>query len=375
MALDLSGKKPTIRANVSLGDVDLTPYMAAQTDDSKTITDQRGNRYAWSELPLNLEGLNSFDAQIEAGLNKLTFEPYELGQSTARAALENGILRLNVTEAQLYGGRGKVDFSLNAASDIPHVGLKTEMVSIKSKPFLLDAANFSKLTGDANLNLDITGQGRSQAEIMRSLSGRGEYSFTDGVIEGVDLNMIKNIGDYLKRYDSLKLADILNLTRELNIGGNTQINRLRGGFKMQNGVAKTDDFLISTPYGDIGGGGLIDVGGQKLDFALRPKVDMDKIPQLAQYKLGLVEIPVAWSGGFGGIGAPKVDLVAALKNPVQQALTRKVTGDVLKDVVGDDVGGVLGDVLGGSSGRDGEQPKKLEDVAKDKLFDAIDYWR
>ena len=117
--------------------------------------------------------------------------------------------------------------------------------------------------GILNLDLDVTAEGASQAEMIGSLGGTGTVSMRDGAVTGFDID---RVASRLDRADTQKELNEL-LTKSM-AGGQTRIDRLAGALRIDKGVIRTDDLTATTPSADVTGKGSADLANWNLDLAL-----------------------------------------------------------------------------------------------------------
>jgi len=72
----------------------------------------------------------------------------------------------------------------------PQISLDIGLNDINSNSFLASAAGFTQAQGELGSSFKITGRGTSQAAIMKSLNGAGDFNLVDGQISGVDLSAL-----------------------------------------------------------------------------------------------------------------------------------------------------------------------------------------
>lgn len=349
--VDLTPVKPFVTGKLDMAGLDLRPYVAAYSAQKPT-----GEIQPWSEAPLNLDFLKSVDGDFTLTSPNIILDRLSLGASTASAKLREGVLTADVPNLSLYGGLGRMTAKVSAASAVPTVSLQAGLDDLNSNQFLAAVAGFTQATGEGATSLKITGQGRSQAEIMKSLSGGGDFKLVNGQISGVDLPALLTGLD--QALTSRKLPS--------GIGADyvTKFNDIIGLFTIENGVAKIGQFSLAG-FGVLADGqGEIDLGGQNIDFSLHPRLTGKNASDLAA--LG---IPVKFTGSFGNVSiGPDTDMLGQIVAQRAQAEAQKL----IQEQVGGQVGGISGDILGivlgdsksGSPAQisEGETPKSDTDI-------------
>jgi len=325
--MNLTQTKPTINGELNLAGLDLNPYMESYSSQAPT-----GGIQPWSEQPLNLEPLKAIDADFTLNSPNVNTGRIKLGQTTMKAILRDGLLQVDVPNVNLYGGTGTFKTALNANAAIPQVEMDLNLKRLASEGFLGAVAGFTQATGQADTKISFKGQGRSQAEIMKSLTGDGGFNMINGSLQGIDTT------EFLTGLDTALTSR--SLPGGIGAGKITKFNDLIAGFSMENGVATVQNFTINGPQFTVEGGGQVDLGSQTIDFQFLPKPTGTRATGLAQYG-----IPLRFSGRFGNASA---GLDTDFLGRIVAAQAQERAANLVKDQVGGTLGGVLGGVLGGT---------------------------
>ena len=324
--------------------LDLRPYMVAQNPSGKIKP--------WSEEPLNLTVLNLFDADFALNTSNILVSRLEMGQSNIKTRVKNGVLTTNIPNVSLYGGTGDLDMTVNARQAATKVDLDFTLKNVDGNGFLGAAAGFTQLTGNTGTTMKFRGSGRTQAEIMRSLSGNGDFEVAEGVVSGVD------IGQFVGGLDSALRSGAL----PAGIGSTytTPFNKLAGLFTINGGVLTVGDFSLNSETVRADGSGTLDIGRQNIDFSLQPKL-------LNATGLAGFGIPIRFTGNFGGVRA---GLDTQLLGSIVAARAQQQLQNEITNRVGGELGGVLGGVLG-TPNNTGTQTPKAEQKPEDLLGDVL----
>lgn len=345
---NLMAAKPMLTGTLDLQGLNLRPYMVAQNPSGKIKP--------WSEEPLNLTVLNLFDADFALNTPNILVSRLEMGQSNIKTRVKNGVMTTNIPNVSLYGGTGDLDMAVNARQAATKVDLDFTLKNVDGNGFLGAAAGFTQLTGNTGTTMKFRGSGRTQAEIMRSLSGNGDFELAEGVVSGVD------IGQFVGGLDSALSSGAL----PAGIGSTytTPFNKLAGLFTINGGVLTVGDFSLNSETVRADGSGTLDIGRQKIDFSLQPKL-------LNATGLAGFGIPIRFTGNFGGVSA---GLDTQLLGNIVAARAKQQLQNEITNRVGGGLDGVLGDVLGGVLGtpnNTGTQAPKAEQKPEGLLGDVL----
>jgi len=330
-AMNTAGAKPMITGNLNISSgLDLAPYAAKSTSQNKT-----GGLKPWSEQPLDLSPLRAVNANLELSTPFIKTDRLELGQSEIRAVVKDGKLTAKIPGAQLYSGTGDVTVVLDGSGSVAAASMDVALNNLSAPSFLGAAAGFDKVTGLTSTNISVSGRGATQAALMKSLNGSGKFDLTNGALQGIDL------GEFLGGIESAWTNK--NLPSGIGPGQVTAFKDLLSGFEIVNGVVTVKDFKLSGKGILAEGGGKLDIGNQKIDFSLRPRLTDDAgLPKGSG--LAGFGIPVRLSGGFNNVSA---GLDTDLLKDIVAARAKAKAADEIKDRVGGPLGDILGGVIGG----------------------------
>lgn len=330
----LKDERPYLTGELAMTGLDLRPYMAAYSAQAP-----EGGIQEWSDEPIEVEGLRAFDGQFTLSTPSVKLTRLSLGQTTVNATLTAGELTAKIPSLSLYGGRGTATANFDASGTVPTVSLTATLNQLDSQGFLADLAGFTKADGQAGTEISLRGQGRSQAAIMNTLTGQGDFQLLNGTISGIDVT------EFLTGLE--QALSTRSLPGGIGRSEITQFRDLLGRFSMSDGVASISQFEMQGPGFAAEGQGQIDVGAQTIDFRFRPKRTGENATGL-----GAFGIPLRISGPFNQ-ARPSLD--QEFLGEVIQAKARQEAQRLLEREVGGSVGGVLGELIGGGQRTTGSQ--------------------
>lgn len=234
-----------------------------------------------------------------------------LSAVSARARLDDGHLRLDPLEADLFGGSvaGSVEIDFTAAP--PSTRIRPRFNDIQAQQVAGLLSDVAPLRGLGEMNVDFRFSGLSAAEILASLDGQGSFRLDDGALLGVDLRRLIE--------DRLTVATLANVNEAF--GGETPFRRLAGTIRAESGVIFLPDLnLTAAEFGATGQGQLDFAAGQvayRLDLRLG-EILVGRLPrQLARATDGVIPLAIA-----GPLSRPvvQVDLLAIAEGAIQREL-------------------------------------------------------
>jgi AsmA protein len=320
-SLEQGATRPHLTADLEIDCLDINAYQSDRRGRSGGTRQGggAGRMEGPSEDALDLSLLTRMDADVRLALGSLIYKDVKLGRTAVSATLADGVLKTNVREAELYGGRGSGTVDLDVTGPVPAFETNIALEGVAAQAFLEDRAGFDGVDGKAHISVALAGQGHSERQMVESLHGAVDLKVRDGALVGIDIpRMIR----------TLKEGRIPSFERAPN--DRTEFSQLSATFKLENGLAKTSDLkLVSQTFGATGSG-TTDLVRRQIDYAVRAHLAPPPSGQggTAQALAGL-ELPLRITGPWR---SPKVaaDLNGIVKNPDRVVDTAKEIGRQFK---------------------------------------------
>jgi AsmA protein len=322
--LDLVAGRPSLKANLRFGAVDLNAYLprddaaaaAPQPAATRTGPQVRGftRRSGWSENPIDLAALGLLDVEARIALASLVYGDVKLGATQLGLALRNRAMRATFDDIRLYEGQGRGVITLDGNARVPALAVNLTVDGVAGLPLLKDAAGFDWIDGKAKLQLALGGQGATEKALVESLNGKAEISFADGAIVGY------NIPQMIRGVSQGRFSGFNRVPTE-----RTDFTEAAASFQIRNGVAETKDLRAQSPAIRLTGAGNVNLAQRQVDMTLRPRVVGSMAGQGGGGDLSGLDLPVRIRGPWERpqVGA---DLDSVLKNPGQAMDTLRQLG-------------------------------------------------
>ncbi len=307
--------KPKLRFDLDADQVDLDRYLApdkasgdSQGDEAKpagTVT--KGDDYS-ALRDLNLNG----DIKVSA----LQVAGTQLQDFAAQVSAKDGVILFEPATANLYGGNYRGGVTINLSGDKPRVKLNQSLAAVQANGLLMDFAELDQLTGLMAAQIQASGTGLDQDELLPTLKGNLSIDLADGVYKGMDIWQEIRVARARIRRKPLPAATGPN---------ETAIKALKIDGRLQGGNLRSENIFAEIPFLRLSGRGDLDVVNQTLDYRLDAKVF--EIPTFADGEtyddlLGL-RIPLTIGGT---LESPKigVDLADLAKNLAVEKAKRRL---------------------------------------------------
>lgn len=292
LAADLTGPRPRITGDVKTGRIVVDPFLpprrsaalregddatgphpwvipAAWSPSVAPVTNARRLWLAaatggghWSTDPLDLSALGTFDADLRLASEAIVYDGVALNGVAAEATVTEGVLRLGSLSGTLFGGALKGNAVVRSAPKPAVDG----SVSLSGGDFgLAEQEMRGKRLATGDIAFRVTGNttGRNVAEMVAGLKGDGSF----------EVKKVALTADSGKT----SLGPISGLLAGLNeiaglLGGGQRPDGLAdvlGSFKIERGIAHSEDFQFVSTLGEGKAKGDIDLPNWRM------KVDGD----------------------------------------------------------------------------------------------------
>lgn len=378
---------PAYNFKLTLDEIDADRYLPPVSNEEKKSASVAppASTAAAGATQLPLETLRQINAKGTIDIGKLKISNMRSEKIHLEINADKGLIKLSPLSANLYQGQYQGNVSLDARGKTLKLALDENLKGVQAGPLMKDLSGDDKISGETNAQAKLTGNGATVEQIKQTLTGNGQFSFTDGAVKGV------NIADSIRKAKAALKGEILPAS---DAPLKTDFASLTGSFTAKNGIINNQDFLVMSPLLRINGAGNVDLPQEAIDYALKVSIvgtsKGQEGKELAELK-GLT-IPVKITGSFDK-PKPTVDLASMLKEKATADVKEKIA-DKLQDKLGDDLGGLLGGALGTKTAEptptentntdsevqqespsepapEAEPAKSVEDQAKEALKDKL----
>ncbi|OQS27469.1 AsmA family protein [Chromobacterium violaceum] len=253
--------KPRHEATLNIGKLDLNRYLPETQGDPVAIFQNT------NEIPL--DWLDFFDLNGKVAIGELAMGRFRINHITSNVRINPRAFELDQMSADIYDGRLQGNASLSRR-DVPHLQVKQTLQGMKIRPLLVDLFNFNRLDGKGNGRIDINADGKSFAELRSTLSGDASFSLNNGALTGIDLvAALKNLPAELKEWNGAAQND-----------QKTTFSTLSTSFKLDSGVARSQDLKLASQLVNVNGGGKMDLKQNIVDYTMDVQANPQEFARL-----------------------------------------------------------------------------------------------
>ena len=262
-------------------------------------------------------------------------------------ALADGVLNLGFSNSEVYGGKADGVVTIDVSKDKQQQALNMNLQGVQALPLLSALADFRELDGKMSGKIDVRATGASARAIMGSLDGTINVQFQDGQIRGL------NVAEMMRTLTKTTLNGWEKKRAE-----KTDLSELSALFKIDRGIAKTDNLKLFGPLVRVNGSGTADLANKTLNFKLDSKLVTSLEGQGGPTNPTGFGVPIMVEGKWD---SPKIypDMAGILDNP--QAAYSKLN-DIGAGLFGNAKGGGgsllkgLGDLFKNTDNKDDQAP-------------------
>lgn len=332
--VNVAGFSPmTYNFDVDVDRIDLTRYQPpkpAPAPDAKPGPEQ----------PIDLSALKKLNANGSIRIGSLTAQKIKASNVRIDVKAKDGRVNVDPLAASLYGGSLQGALGVNAQTTPPQFSIRQTLTGINVGPLLTDVANFERLEGRGNLNLNVTTQGSTTTQLKKALNGNGSLNLADGAIKGVNIAAtLRQAKAMVSQFKGKPVEQTADATQK------TDFSEMKGTFTIRNGVVSNQDLTLKSPLLRVAGAGDIDIGNDRMDYSLKAALVATSKGQGGRERddVSGITVPVRVTGP---LAAPQYsfDLAALATDAAQQALQDQLQkklgdklppggGDILQDAV------------------------------------------
>lgn len=240
---------------------------------------------------IDSDRLGPLDVDMRLSVAQLGFGNSQVQRAALSFFARQGQVEASIGDGTIFGGRVRGRLAVaDQGSGAAKVQAMLGLSNIQVDDALRAIVGTARMTGVGTMALDVHGEGKDIASIMKTLDGEGKLRLVSGVVQGFDLTS-------LARQPDRKLSEVFADSRT----GRTSIESAAATFRFAGGIATTDDALIRGTGYSVALQGQIDSRDRTLQF------DGVFSPQFGSDAIRALELPFSLRG-------PWVEPVLAAKS-------------------------------------------------------------
>ncbi len=188
-------------------------------------------------------------------VNLLSLSNIRINNVFALINTKDDLIHISPFKAEVFQGTSDGEIAIDVHSDIPKYSVKEALSNVQlSQLFKSD-----RLTGTANINLNVTALGKNKNVILHSLNGTTQFNIKNGALLGVDI--------------PYELARAVAVLKKQTIPPEpairqTEFSEFTGSGVLNQGVLANENLQILSPAFKITGKGTANFVDQQLNYHL-----------------------------------------------------------------------------------------------------------
>jgi len=243
--IDYGPEKPVLTANLvseNLDFDDLAPLVGAPPDTNETASAEQKKVAAqleqkdelFPDVPLNVNLLDVMDMEVILDAKKVNAENYlPVDALSGTVTVRGGKATVKPLKMAVAGGSLEGAMSLDSNQKPSVAAADIKLRNLELKAFFKGSQFFETTEGKLGADIDISGQGKSLAEVMGTSDGKTFFTMTGGALSGL---LIEAAG--------LDIAEALVLY--IGEDARVPIRCAAGPINLTEGVAKFDRIIMDT---------------------------------------------------------------------------------------------------------------------------------
>ncbi len=259
--------KPDVSFKLELDKINLDRYLPPQAESKPDEVlpaehpEGTGEAVPAEKKEIDYEPLRKLVIEGEVRMGELIARGAKVENLEMKLVGKDGIFNLDPCKLDLYEGSLSTVGTLNVQGAKPKTTVTLKTRSLQVGPLLRDSIQKDVLEGALESDISLKLEGDEPEMIKRTLNGKGDLSFKDGAVVGVDIaDMVRNI--------KASFAGGEKLTEKPR----TDFAELSVPFTLTNGLFNTLEAKLSSPLLRLTMAGDADLVKETLDFKVQPKV-------------------------------------------------------------------------------------------------------
>jgi uncharacterized protein involved in outer membrane biogenesis len=297
LALDTGGERPKVTAELVSKRLDFDdlatligappatgPNETASAEQKKEAEARKESGRMLPDTKVDLARLRAMDMTVSLVGKDVIAPSLPMQDFKAKFLLDKGRLTVEPLSFGLASGRIEGRLVLDGREEVPAVATDLKIRSVKLAEFFRNSKFAEEMGGVFGGRIELTGHGRSTAEILKSGDGGAVIVMAGGKLSNLLLELV-----------GIDIAESLGFA--LGKDKPVPVRCAVADFKLRDGVMKTQTFVVDTTDTNVTGEGAIDLGSEKLDLKLEahpkdPSLLAARTPVLIKGHLGDPEFSV-----------------------------------------------------------------------------------
>lgn len=283
---------PNVKFDVQLDHIDLDRYLPESKAKEGTPSSAAPAPAGSKAKKTDYGPLRKLILDGKMNIAKLKARGATIENMVVHILAKNGVITVDPLTLDLYKGSVVSKVEVNVQKDDPTTKMNLDAKEIQIGPLIKDTVKKEWIEGTLKVGFGLSMSGDTPETVKKTLTGQGEFVFTDGAVIGIDL------ADTVR-----SLQSILGAGEAVTEKPKTDFAEFKIPFTAKDGLIRIDGTRLSSPLMRVTAGGTAHLATEALDLKIDPKlVATLKGQGDTQARSGLT-VPVLVTGSFS---SPKV---------------------------------------------------------------------
>jgi uncharacterized protein involved in outer membrane biogenesis len=254
----------------------------------------RTTRTDSGERALPFDALRSIDSRARLHIDRALFGGHELSAIDARLRARDGEMRLEPVTARVHGGELQLAGTLDARYNTARITTRGSLRSLDIAAALAAAEVSPVLTGRADADWEVAGEGRTVEGLVRGLAGPIDIEAADAVLQGIGVERM--------------LCEVVALANQERLQASfpatSAFEALRARVRLADGEARLSPLEARLPGVALRGEGRLTLLEQtfRATFLARLSAELEQLDPACRInqRYTAIDWPVVCKGELGG---------------------------------------------------------------------------
>ncbi|MCF8114424.1 MAG: AsmA family protein [Desulfotignum sp.] len=255
-------EEPDVVFDLALDRIDLDRYLPpAQEKNKAGVPSSDGKKEAAPGAAPDYGPLRRLVLDGKLKIGQMKAANVTVSDIAAHVTARNGQIAVDPLSMNLYQGSLASALGIDVRQKKPETRINLDLNGVQAGPLIRDAVAKDLISGTLTADVSLAMAGSTPDQIKKSLDGKGQLTFTDGAIEGIDIaGMVRNA------------AAKAGLGQQTAEKPRTDFAELTVPFSVGQGIFHVNDAGLKSPLLRVNAAGKAYLMKEELDFRVEPKL-------------------------------------------------------------------------------------------------------